>query len=133
MLDASLLVQCGGKLICKFVLAGALPCLGPSQLNESSGTRYLLIYFSYKMLFTHSDEGLPRQCPRVKYFGSGERRRSRFWERDGRRRTHVHIPTVEDCYVLLAIQYMIIDVFTGSRHRRNCVYLIRCIFYLSCP
>jgi hypothetical protein len=30
----------------------------------------------------------------------------------GTRGTHVHVPSVEDHYVLLAIQYMIIDWFT---------------------
>jgi hypothetical protein len=36
----------------------------------------------------------------------------------GTRGTQVHVPSVEDRYVLLAIQYMIIDWFTWSRRRR---------------
>ena len=45
----------------------------------------------------------------------------------GTRYTQLRVPSVEDPYVLLAIQYMIIDVFTGCRCRRSYV------FYLSSP
>jgi hypothetical protein len=34
----------------------------------------------------------------------------------GTRRTQLRVPSVEDPYVLLAIQYMIICMFTGCRH-----------------
>ena len=39
----------------------------------------------------------------------------------GTRRTQLRVPSVEDPYVLLAIQYMIICMFTGCRHKRSYV------------
>jgi hypothetical protein len=41
--------------------------------------------------------------------------------RVGTRRTQVHVLAVQDLYILLAIQYMIIDVFTWCRCRQICV------------
>jgi hypothetical protein len=38
------------------------------------------------------------------------RRRWRFWELEKARRTKIHVPALEDPYVLLAIQYIIICV-----------------------
>jgi hypothetical protein len=49
----------------------------------------------------------------------------------GTRRTQLRVPSVEDPYVLLAIQYMIIDVFTGCRHRRSYVVYIPSLYMLS--
>jgi hypothetical protein len=49
----------------------------------------------------------------------------------GTRRTQVHIPAVEDRYVLLAILYIITMVFTGSRCKRSCVSNL-CLIYLVC-
>ena len=47
----------------------------------------------------------------------------------GTRRTQLRVPSVEDPYVLLAIQYMIIDVFTGCRRKRSyAVYLLSPLF-----
>jgi hypothetical protein len=40
------------------------------------------------------------------------------------RRTQLRVPSVEDAYALLAIQYMIIDVFTGCRRRQSYVVYI---------
>ena len=54
----------------------------------------------------------------------------------GTRRTQLRVPSVEDPYVLLAIQYMIIDVFTGCRHRRSYIVYILSIcwpLYFGCP
>jgi hypothetical protein len=44
----------------------------------------------------------------------------------GTRRTQLRVPSVEDPYVLLAIQYMIIDVFTGCR-RSGAMLSIFCL------
>ena len=47
----------------------------------------------------------------------------------GTRRIQLRVPSVEDPYVLLAIQYMIIDVFTGCHRRRSyVVYLLSPLF-----
>ena len=48
----------------------------------------------------------------------------------GTRRTQLRVPSVEDPYVLLAIQYMIICVFTGCRHSGSMLSLSLCL-YLS--
>jgi hypothetical protein len=42
----------------------------------------------------------------------------------GTRCTQVHVPTVEDRYILLAIYYMITVVFTGSRRRRSSICML---------
>ena len=49
----------------------------------------------------------------------------------GTRRTQLRVPSEEDPYVLLAIQYMIIDVFTGCRRRRSYVYLLPYLFQIA--
>jgi hypothetical protein len=46
----------------------------------------------------------------------------------GTRRTQLRVPSVEDPYVLLAIHYMIINIFTGCRHRRS--YVVYLYVYL---
>ena len=91
------------------------------------------------------DEGSPRQCLRIVDLG--------FWGRTmmeipgsrlGTRCTQLRVPSVEDPYVLLAIQYMIIVVFTGGRRRRIyvvssiflavlCVLRVTCPSFLGCP
>lgn len=48
--------------------------------------------------------------PTMRGLGFRERRRRKFRERGGTRRTQVHVPAVEDRYILLAIQYMKICV-----------------------
>ena len=40
----------------------------------------------------------------------------------GTRCTQLRVPLVEDPYMLLAIQYMII--ITGSRRRQSCIYIV---------
>ena len=51
----------------------------------------------------------------------------------GTRFTQLRVPSVEDPYVLLAIQYMIISMFTGGRRRRNYVVSLLSIllYYVS--
>ena len=39
----------------------------------------------------------------------------------GTQYTQLRVPSVEDPYVLLAIQYMITSMFTGCRRKRNYV------------
>jgi hypothetical protein len=51
----------------------------------------------------------------------------------GTRRIQLRVPSVEDPYMLLAIQYMIIYVFTGYRHRRSYVVYIPSHLDLQCP
>ena len=48
--------------------------------------------------------------PTMRGLGFRERRRWKFREREKARRTQVHVPAVEDRYVLLAIHYMNICV-----------------------
>ena len=43
----------------------------------------------------------------------------------GTRCTQLRVPSVEDPYMLLAIQYMIIVVFTEGRRRR--IYVVYCL------
>jgi hypothetical protein len=47
----------------------------------------------------------------------------------GTRRTQLRVPSVEDPYVLLAIYYMIISMFTGCRHIRSYVVYLLSPFY----
>jgi hypothetical protein len=49
----------------------------------------------------------------------------------GTRCTQVHVPAMEDRYILLAIYYMITMVFTWSRRRQSFVSSL-CLIYLVC-
>ena len=50
----------------------------------------------------------------------------------GTRCTQLRVPSVEDPYVLLAIQYTIIVVFTGGRRRRIYVVSLAILHVLLC-
>ena len=49
----------------------------------------------------------------------------------GTRRTQLRVPSVEDPYVLLAIYYMIISIFTGSRRSGAMLSIFRLSVVLS--
>jgi hypothetical protein len=78
-----------------------------------------------------------RQLTRVNstnILDEGLRIRGRATTRDsgieiGTRCTQVHVPALEDRYILLAIYYMITMMFTWCRHRRSIVSSL-CLIYL---
>jgi hypothetical protein len=83
---------------------------------------------------TDSDEGSPRQMSKIMDLGFRERRRMKT---PGARWHTTYIgsrPAVEDRYILLAIKYMIIDVFTGCRRRWIVSSLcLICGHHIICP
>ena len=77
------------------------------------------------------DEGSPRQCLRIVDLGFGRATMEIPGARLGIRRTQLRVPSVEDPYVLLAIYYMIISIFTWCRRKRSYAVCLLSIFCLS--
>ena len=80
-----------------------------------------------------TDEGLTRQCLRIVDLGfRGRTTMEILGARLGTRCTQLRVPSVEDPYVLLAIQYMIIVVLQGAAVGGSMLFLVYLDISLYC-
>jgi hypothetical protein len=68
------------------------------------------LFFREEAFNSVPDEVVPSTMSKDRDLGFRKGDARRFRERDGTRCTQVHVPAVEDCYIVLAIQYMNICV-----------------------